>query len=200
MTPAMRSVSLAFGWLAIAGLCKFLSLAPLYAFSPVLIAVYYTAKSINHATDPDPERLRVSITPDEASLAQERLAWIDATVIEFARRAGIGRLRKTAFANRGIYYQPFFNQFSISRAVCARLSEHALMIILAHEVGHASRRWMCFRGADLNEEYLADKFALNMTGAKREDWLHAMSTALNAEGISTEQPDIAARARALERI
>lgn len=157
--------------------------------------------AIFHATDLDPTLVRVVVSGEEAVTATERLRWVDKTVTELASRAQIKPLRTTKFANAGIYYKPLWHRVNISPALCARLSDADLRLILAHEMGHAARRysmWSTFRESSrIAEELRADEMALRLTGASEDDWMHAMLAALCAEGHSGRSHEISARLAAL---
>lgn len=157
--------------------------------------------AVFHATDPDPAIGRVIISDNEVVTASERLQWVNQTVAELASRAQIKPLLPTKFANAGIYYKPLWHCVNISRAMCARLSDADLRLILAHEIGHATRRystWGAFRESSrITEEIRADEIALHLTGSNKDDWLRAMSAALHAEGHSGCPHEIAAHLSAL---
>ncbi|MCX7201363.1 MAG: hypothetical protein NTV17_03470 [Burkholderiales bacterium] len=150
-----------------------------------------------HSTDPDPAHRRIAVTNEELTIATERLGWVNETIAGLASSAQIRPLRATKFANSGIYYKPLWHRVNISRALCARLSDADLRLILAHEVGHATRRcatWTIFRESSrIAEEIRADEIALRLTGATSDDWHRAMLSALRAEKITGSPREIAAR-------
>ncbi|HFS0487159.1 TPA: M48 family metalloprotease [Pseudomonas aeruginosa] len=156
---------------------------------------------IFHATDPDPAHHRVAVSEEELTTATNRLRWVDQTIAELAAQAQIKPLRAAKLANAGVYYKPLWHRINISRALLARLSDADLKLILAHEIGHATRRcatWASFRESSrIAEEIRADAIALRLTGANKNEWLRAMLAALRAEDVNGSPREIAARLAAL---
>ncbi len=156
---------------------------------------------IFHTTDPDPAHRRVAVSEEEVATATKRLKWVDQTIAELAVRAQIKPLRVTRFANAGVYYKPLWHRVNISQALCARLSNADLRLILAHEIGHATRRYatlIAFRESSrIAEEIRADDMALCLIGASKDDWHHAMFASLRAEDLNGSPREIAARLVAL---
>lgn len=136
------------------------------------------------ATNPDPVSGRVNVSAVEQQRAVGRLPWIEAELARFSTSAGIAKLRPPKFANFGAHYSPIQHRVCVSRAMCARLSDTDLQLILAHEVGHATRRWRNWlavsASSSLREEVHADKFALEATGVNSGEWFKAVT---NSQGI-----------------
>lgn len=174
---------------------------PLFSFFGLLGAISCGAVAIFHASDPDPAYNRVAVSEQEKCHAAKRLQWVDQTVLDLAVKARIRPLRATKFANAGIYYKFLRHRVMISRAMCARLSDSELRLILAHEVGHATRRYAGFdvfrESTRIAEELRADEMALGLTGASADDWLHAMQAAMRAEGHDGNPRELSARLVAL---
>lgn len=152
-----------------------------------------------HATDPDPESGRVCTSIAEQQRADARLPWISAVLADLTARAGIPGFREPRLANFGAHYRPIDHRVCVSRAMCARLDDADLRLILAHEVGHATRRWRTWvafsEASNLREELHADSFALMIIGVGAEAWLRAVKNAQAIEPSSDGQ--IHSRALAL---
>ena len=95
-------------------------------------------------TDPDPTRGRVRLSQAEISASQEREPWARAQLAQLATAAGLRSVPSFGVANAGAYYIPLRHRIQVSRAYLARLSDAELRLILAHEVGHTTRRWKAF--------------------------------------------------------
>ncbi|MEZ1894510.1 M48 family metalloprotease [Pseudomonas aeruginosa] len=175
--------------------------SPLPLLIGLVLGIACALMWIFHATDPDPAHLRAAVSDEEATTATDRLRWVDQTIADLASVAQIKPLRTAKFANAGIYYKPLWHRVNISRALLARLSDADLRLILAHEIGHATRRfatWGSLRESSrIAEEIRADAMALRLTGDSKDDWLRAMRAALRAENINGSPREIAARLAAL---
>lgn len=153
-------------------------------------------------TDLDPVSGREAVSPTEEQYANVRLAWIAAELRDLTNMTGISSLRPPQFANFGAHYVPMLHRVRVSRAMCARLDDADLRLILAHEVGHAARRWrniLVFTGsAALREELLSDRFAIAATGAGPNEWFKAV---INSQGVepngASEDNEFRRRAQAL---
>jgi Zn-dependent protease with chaperone function len=100
-------------------------------------------------------------------------------------------------ANAGAYYIPLSHRIQVSRAYLARLSDAELRLILAHEVGHATRRWKAFARRSTDEEVAADRVALRITGSTPDQWRYAVESTGRAEPGQIVGEDVVHRASAL---
>lgn len=168
----------------------------------VLVCMGVVVAAIWQSTDPDPADARVLVSDDEASLASVRMPWVQETINDLLELAQGPRLRPARFANRGAYFSPVANRIRVSRALCARLADQDLRLILAHEVAHATRRartWCAaFREATrIDEELIADKIALSLVGGTSDDWARAVAAAQCADGTFVTTRELEARRFAL---
>lgn len=112
-------------------------------------------------TDPGPRRFRVRLSKQEIQTSQHRQQWAISELVGLAKAVGLSRAPSLGIANSGAHYSPLRHRIRVSRAYLSRLSESDLRLILAHEVGHATRRWQTFFYCyEMNEEVLADCVAL----------------------------------------
>ena len=157
-------------------------------------------------TDGDPARLRVILSDEETALAAKRLQWVNQTIDELARRAMVKPLRSVKYANSGIYYYPLIHRIYISRAACARISDNDLNIILAHEIGHARRRfsgWWLYALSKrwrIKEEIQADVIAMKLSGCNFNDWQRAIAAAEQADEFQINTCEFYERVMALKNI
>lgn len=131
----------------------------------------------------DPVERAATVTATELQAVEARLVDLDEMVVELTRRAGLGPMRPARFANFGAFYKPSTHQISVSRAICARVPDKYLRIVLAHEVGHAEHRWSTWFRYGIREELRADLAALRLTGCSLEEWRRAMDLVIDAESI-----------------
>lgn len=201
MKPVLRQ--LLFG-LAVAGLGVWASRAtgvPGFQLVGLVVMVLMSLASVWRAVDPD--RIPGSpLTPAEIAAAERRLPWVRQTVDDLALAAGVSRLGRTEFASSGARYESVLHCIFVSRALCARLDDAALRLILAHEVGHSKRRWQCWIASHheawrLQEEVLADATALYITGATPQDWSNALAASARAEDAVGDPNELARRRAAL---
>lgn len=176
--------------------------APLVGLAGLLVSIGWMLWSINSSTDQDPASERVQLDDSEELAAVARLPWVQSTLNELALQAGVRELRSVRFANCGASYRPVEHRIRVSRALCARLSDQDLRLILAHEVGHAVRRWATLSGAfsesaRIEEELLADATALQLIAASPRDWDLAIEAVQRAEGHPGVQRELRARRLAL---
>lgn len=160
-------------------------------------AILLTVKGIIEITDLDPKSEKISTTAEERCVAKARLKWIDEQIAGYAQALGIKSLRPAGYANTGIHYSAFSHRVYIPEAHLARLQDRPLSIVLAHEVGHASRRWQLFarvfsEADEIEEEVIADRIAVKLTNATPEEWEEAkqVSCAIDPKSdgfLSSEQ-------------
>lgn len=201
MKSAMRPLLLGFAVAAVGiGLSRVTGV-PGYQLVSLLVMVLLSVSSIWRAVDPDrtPGSL---LTAAEIAVAEGRLPWVRQTVDDLALAASVNRLGRTEFASSGARYEPVLHRIFVSRALCARLDDAALRLILAHEVGHAKRRWQCwiashYEARRLQEEVLADANALDITGATPQDWRNALAASACAEDAAGDPNELAQRRAAL---
>lgn len=148
-------------------------------------------------TDPDPTRGRVRLSQAEISASQEREPWARAQLVQLATAAGLRSVPSFGVANAGAYYIPLRHRIQVSHAYLARLSDAELRLILAHEVGHATRRWKAFARRSPDEEVAADRVALRITGSTPDQWRYAVESTGRAEPGQIVGEDVVHRASAL---
>lgn len=175
--------------------------APGFQLVGLLVMVLISLASIWRAVDPD-RTPGSPLTAAEIAAAERRLPWVRQTVDELALAASVSRLRRTEFASSGARYESVLHRIFVSRALCARLDDAALRLILAHEVGHAKRRWQSWIASHyeawrLQEEVLADATALDITGATSQDWSNALASSARAEDATGDPNELARRRAAL---
>lgn len=201
MKPALRPLLLG---LAIAFVGVWLSLVtgvPGAQLVGLVVMVLMSLASIWRAVDPD-RTPGSPLAAAELAAAERRLPWVRQTVDDLALAASVNRLGRTEFASSGARYEPVLHRIFVSRALCARLDDAALRLILAHEVGHAKRRWQCwvashYEARRLQEEVLADATALDVTGATSQDWSNALASSARAEDATGVPNELAQRRAAL---
>lgn len=136
----------------------------------------------------DPQ-FRTARTAFDALAEQDRAAILDranevrAWVGEFAKslRVKAPRLQVGAYAA----YYPLSHSMSLSIQQFLKTPDDQLRIVVAHEMGHASRRWRCVFArsmiARLEEEVAADRIAADLTGCTVAEWDAAMQGAESTE-------------------
>jgi hypothetical protein len=201
MKSALRPLLLG---LAVAGVGMWASRAtrvPGFQLVGLLVMVLMSLASMWRAVDPDRTH-GSTLTADELAAAEKRLPWVRQTVVDLALAAGVNRLGRTEFASASARYEPVLHRIFVSRALCARLDDAALRLILAHEVGHAKRRRQCwvashYEARRLQEEVPADETALDITGATPQDWSNALAASACAEDAAGDPNELAQRRAAL---
>jgi len=167
----------------------------------LVVMVLMSLASMWRAIDPD-RTPGSPLTAAELATAERRLPWVRQTVDDLALSAGVSGLGRTEFASSGARYEPVLHRIFVSRALCARLDDVALRLIIANEVGHAKRRRQCWIASHYEawrsqEEVLADATALNITGATPQDWSNALAASARAEGAAGDTNELAQRRAAL---
>ena len=148
--------------------------------------------------DPDPKHLRAALGPQELLAAERRVQWAESMLAALAGAASMHRAPSLGMANVGAHYIPLRHRVCVSHAFLARLSDAELQLILAHEVGHAARRWKTFfRAGGISEEVLADRLALRIASATPEQWLHTVLASIAAEPSLAMNLELERRALAL---
>ena len=95
-------------------------------------------------SDPDPKSLRASLSPQEIRASKRRMQWAESVLATMASSANLAKPPSFGIANCGAHYRPLGHRVCVSQAFLARLSDAELPLILAHEIGHAARRWRTF--------------------------------------------------------
>lgn len=149
-------------------------------------------------TDQDPKKFRVNLARSEVERSKQMEKWAAIELASLAQCAGLKSAPSFGIANTGAHYSPIPNRICISRAYLCRLSKDDLRLILAHEIGHASRRWATFLHAGtLGEEISADRIALMLTGCTAKQWAIAMQASRNIEQHQGLDDQLSERAAAL---
>lgn len=149
-------------------------------------------------TDPDTRYFRARLSKQEMQDSQYREQWAIKELVDLAKAAHLSKLPSFGIANSGAHYLPSRHRICLSRAFLSRLSETDLRLILAHEVGHASRRWQTFlRHGAIKEEIIADRTALQITGSTPDQWVQAFQASVLAEPSMATTTQLAIRASAL---
>lgn len=149
-------------------------------------------------TDQDPKRFRVNLARQEVQASKERESWAANELKLLAQAAGLKKVPSFGVANSGAHYSPLRHRICVSRAYLSRLSNEDLRLILAHEVGHAARRWRTLLCAGaVGEEIMADRIAVQITGYTPSQWANAVQASMLVEPGQDVSPQLAERASVL---
>lgn len=116
---------------------------------------------------------------------------VQAYLNDCIKRLGRGTPPQAVIGGTFVSYSPLPHVVRVPRCFVQEMGDRELQIVLAHEVGHASRRWRSlftlFSRSDLRrlrEELLADLVAFRLTGATVLEFEASMRAAAALEGES----------------
>lgn len=192
-------LSFALAYLLIGGLATSITRLPIFTLIGLIGATWYWFVFILRGED---NGAPAALSGPEKRAAKARMLFVDDTLRALAMSAGVKRPFKSHFARHGayIFYTPFWTRVRVSRAICARVSDSSLRLVLAHEIGHAdfrSKRFFYPREATIAEEIYADQVAVSLTGSTPRDWACAMKEMADAEGWRWEESAFSLRRAAL---
>lgn len=159
---------------------------PLIAIIALLVAMILFIAAL--VAFEERESPAAKLTAVERQAAYRRLPWVDETISYLARASGARPLRPARFCGLGAGYRPFLHRIDVSRALCARLGDEELRLILAALVARSLRRFQHYtegftRQARVRAAFLADVDALRMTGASASDLQRAIQATFDAERV-----------------
>lgn len=143
------------------------------------------------AAGDEPKRIRSSELFGQLSEAEkERLIARVRCVQEWIRgyAAVLGKWwpPKARIAETTTFYSPLGNQIAVTARALLEVDERSLRIVVAHEMGHFTRRWRLpfvrSEFALLTEERIADRVAMELTGATFDEIADAAKALAAVEG------------------
>ncbi|RRS01147.1 hypothetical protein EIP75_21450 [Aquabacterium soli] len=118
-------------------------------------------------------------SPDVERQLLDRLLTVKSWISEFAKVMGKRNPPELkTWISGHMYYAPIRNVIKIPSTHLLTLPDNQLRVAVAHEMGHFSRRWPSFFSwtlvRRLNEEKIADRCSIMLTGATIEDWASSL--------------------------
>lgn len=144
------------------------------------------------------------LTSDETSRLLERRRVAELWLADMCAARSVRRRPRLLIALTGFAsYAPFGHTISIPPSHLTSLPDEDLRLVVAHELGHAQRRWISTWSfsviAKMKEEILADRFALDVTGSDPAAWVRVMRAvaALEENGLGDDDAEFEIRRRAV---
>jgi len=145
-----------------------------------------------------------SLTASETAALLQRRAEVDAWMQDVCQRWRLRRPRLLIALAPYVSYAPFSNAIAVPPDQLMQLEADDLRLVVAHELGHAQRRWASTAAwtavAKIKEEIRADRFALELTGSGIEQWTRVMriTAALEGHEFDEQEVEFTIRLRAIQ--
>ena len=179
------------GWIAVR-LTGWHWLTPVYA----VLAAGWIVRSLIELVWPKLSTAAVdSLSEEQREHLLQRLRDVEAWIEDFAGLAPAVIPPRPRIALTGfVSYAPGNHDVALPPSHLLKLGDADLRMTVAHEVGHARRRWLSMRAlrwrAKFMEEIYADRFALIATGGTPDDWERAMHAVAALEGNDLNEEDL----------
>ena len=182
---------LALGWVA-ARITGWHWLTPVYE----LLALAWIARSLYELEFPKLSTAPVdSLNEEQCDRLLARLRQVQAWIQEFSAVAPAIKPPSVRISLTGfVSYGPIEDDLAIPPPHLLALNDEDLRMAIAHEIGHARRRWVSMRAlsfkAKMAEEVAADRQALALTGRTPDDWERSMHAVAQLEGNVLDEQDL----------